>query len=159
MEWSSVSITAIAAFGGLLLGIINLVRSLVREKVKLDVRVQNSQDKYIAVTVVNLSSFPVVIRFVELTFNGLDEPERPYPQAESNVIEPRHVLEFIHPLERIQVSAPTQGGSTVHLPTLLKRCVVETQCGARVAESVSLRRLPQAVGRDGPGTVQSRAQR
>ncbi len=127
--------TAVAAFGGLVLGVFNAWRSLIEDKVKL--RITALLDKredgvdFVNINVTNMSKFPVAISFVGLSLKegsyrmvGRAHGQRQSIGSRQNLamaywLQGNHELEDIYPRD-------------------VRSCVVRTECGIEREIAVAL---------------------
>lgn len=130
-------VTAVAAFGGLLLGLWAAWRTFLDDRVKLRVtarftkvdNVSGVSDEFVAASVTNMSKFPVALASVELVLkDGDDRPMLPVFGA----IEPRRRKEFSYALQ--EKNRPDKSGNVASENVL--SCRVRTECGLEIVERV-----------------------
>lgn len=146
-------VTAVAAFGGLLLGLWATWRTSLDDRVKLRVtarlkKVDNSwlvdggvdevefvkdfsssSEEFVAVSVTNLSKFPVALASVDLLLK--DGDERGLPQV-WGAIEPRRRKALSYAL--LEKNRPDQLGNVASENVL--SCRVRTECGLEIVKPV-----------------------
>ena len=130
-------VTAVAAFGGLLLGLWAAWRTFLDDRVKLRVtarftkvdNVSGSSDEFVAASVTNMSKFPVALASVELVLEDGDERAMlPW----SGAIEPRRRKGFSYAL--LEKNRRDKLGNVASENVL--SCRVRTECGLEIVKPV-----------------------
>ena len=133
-------ITAVAAFGGLLLGLWAAWRTCLDDRIKLRVtarlkRLANSWVvngeiyEFVAVSVTNMSKFPVALASVDLILE--DGAERELPGV-FGAIGPRRRKALSYPL--LEKNRPDQWGNVASENVL--SCRIRTECGMEMVKPV-----------------------
>ena len=133
-------VTAVAAFGGLLLGLWAAWRTFLDDRVKLRVttrlkKVDNSWVvdgeiyEFVAVSVINMSKFPIALASVDLV---LEEGAERALLGVFDAIEPRRRKALSYPL--LEKNRPDQLGDVAAENVL--SCRVRTECGLEIVKPV-----------------------
>ncbi|MYK69032.1 MAG: hypothetical protein F4020_05645 [Gammaproteobacteria bacterium] len=135
-----VYVTAVAAFGGLLLGLWAAWRTFLDDRVKLRVttrvkKVDNSWVvdgeiyEFVAVSVTNMSKFPIALASVDLV---LEEGADRALSGVFDAIEPRRRKALSYPL--LEKNRPDQMGDVAS--ENVRSCRVRTECGLEIVKLV-----------------------
>ena len=129
-------ITAVAAFGGLVLGVFNTWRNLIEDRVKLRITAllgkREDDVDLVSVNIVNLSKFPVAVARTELTLKD-GSPRRINRHGVGlKSIRPRRNLPIRYSMQK------NHGLEDLH-PDDVESCVVRTECGITRKVAISRR--------------------
>ena len=120
-------VTAVAAFGGLVLGVLNTWKVHIEDKVKLKVMASLAKTDegtdYVRVLVTNMSRFPVAPASIELVLKGGGTRGFPTSYVNRAPIEPRRNSSYGYFLQG-------HPDPQEHLlPEDVESCVLRTECG------------------------------